>query len=145
MKGILVKSAIVLGLLCGRAAARRTAQAAGRRGRSRRSCRFPAGGGTDLIGRLVAKHLGDRLGQQVYVENLGGANGSIGTQAVMRAEPDGYTIGVISDGPMIVNPALYPNNAYRPAARLHPGRDDEPLSVAADRASVRPASRPWPT
>jgi tripartite-type tricarboxylate transporter receptor subunit TctC len=74
---------------------------------------FPAGGGTDLIGRLVAKHLGDLLGQQVYVENIGGANGSIGVQAVMRAEPDGYTIGVFSDGPMIVNPALYPNNPYQ--------------------------------
>ena len=74
---------------------------------------FPAGGGTDLMGRLVAKHLGDKLGQQVYVENIGGANGSIGVQAVMRAEPDGYTIGVLSDGPMIVNPALYPNNPYQ--------------------------------
>jgi tripartite-type tricarboxylate transporter receptor subunit TctC len=75
---------------------------------------FPAGGGTDLLGRLAAKHIGDKLGQQVYVENIGGANGGIGTQAVMRAEPDGYTIGIISDGPMIVNPALYPNNPYVP-------------------------------
>ncbi len=74
---------------------------------------FPAGGGTDLMGRLVAKHLGDKLGQQVYVENIGGANGSIGVQAVMRSDPDGYTIGVLSDGPMIVNPALYPNNPYQ--------------------------------
>ena len=73
---------------------------------------FPAGGGTDLMGRLVAKHLGEKLGQQVYVENIGGANGSIGVQAVQRADPDGYTIGVLSDGPMIVNPALYPNNPY---------------------------------
>jgi len=75
---------------------------------------FPAGGGTDLMGRLAAKHIGDKLGQQVYVENIGGANGSIGVQAVMRAEPDGYTIGILSDGPMIVNPALYPNNPYQP-------------------------------
>jgi tripartite-type tricarboxylate transporter receptor subunit TctC len=74
---------------------------------------FPAGGGTDLMGRLVAKHLTDKLGQQVYVENIGGANGSIGVQAVMRSDPDGYTIGVLSDGPMIVNPALYPNNPYQ--------------------------------
>lgn len=74
---------------------------------------FPAGGGTDLIGRLYAKHLSDLLGQQVYIENIGGANGSIGVQAVMRAEPDGYTIGVFSDGPMIVNPALYPKNPYQ--------------------------------
>ena len=57
--------------------------------------------------------MSERLGQQVYVENIGGANGSIGVQAVQRAEPDGYTIGVLSDGPMIVNPALYPNNPYQ--------------------------------
>ena len=84
---------------------------------------FPAGGGTDLIGRLAAKHIGDRLGQQVYVENRGGANGAIGTQAVMQAEPDGYTIGAISDGPMIVNPALYEKNPY------HPLRDFIPVAM----------------
>jgi tripartite-type tricarboxylate transporter receptor subunit TctC len=84
---------------------------------------FPAGGGTDLIGRLAAKHLGDRLGQQVYVENRGGANGAIGTQALMQAEPDGYTIGAISDGPMIVNPALYEKNPY------HPLRDFIPVAM----------------
>jgi len=84
---------------------------------------FPAGGGTDLMGRLVAKGLSDRLGQQVYVENIGGANGSIGVQAVQRADPDGYTIGVLSDGPMIVNPALYPNNPY------HPLRDFIPVAM----------------
>jgi tripartite-type tricarboxylate transporter receptor subunit TctC len=112
MKGYLLKSAIVLGLL---ATAPQFAAAQQWPTRPIKAVvPFPAGGGTDLMGRLVAKHLGDRLGQQVYVENIGGANGSIGTQAVMRAEPDGYTIGVISDGPMIVNPALYPNNAYVP-------------------------------
>jgi tripartite-type tricarboxylate transporter receptor subunit TctC len=84
---------------------------------------FPAGGGTDLMGRLAAKHIGDKLGQQVYVENIGGANGSIGVQAVMRAEADGYTIGIFSDGPMIVNPALYPNNPY------HPLRDFIPVAM----------------
>jgi tripartite-type tricarboxylate transporter receptor subunit TctC len=77
-------------------------------------CPFPAGGGTDLIARLVAKHLGDRLGQNVIVDNRGGANGAIGSQALMQAEPDGYTIGVISDGPMIINPILYEKNPYQP-------------------------------
>ena len=81
---------------------------------------FPAGGGTDLMGRLVAKHLGDRLGQQVYVENRGGANGSIGVQAVQNADPDGYTIGVISDGPAIVNPVMYSKNPYHPLRDLTP-------------------------
>ena len=68
---------------------------------------FPAGGGTDQIARIVAQQLTTRLGQQVYVENRGGANGGLGAQEVMRAEPDGYTIGAISDSPMTVNPWMY--------------------------------------
>jgi tripartite-type tricarboxylate transporter receptor subunit TctC len=79
---------------------------------------FAAGGGTDLMGRLAAKHIGDRLGQQVYVENRAGANGSIGVQAVMQADPDGYTIGVISDTPITVNPSLYDNPNYQPLRDL---------------------------
>ena len=118
MRGTLIKSAVVVGLLTA------MSQLAVAQSWPTRPIKavvpFPAGGGTDLMGRLVAKHLGDRLGQQVYVENIGGANGSIGTQAVMRAEPDGYTIGVISDGPMIVNPALYPNNPYVPLRDFAP-------------------------
>jgi tripartite-type tricarboxylate transporter receptor subunit TctC len=81
---------------------------------------FPAGGGTDFIGRLAAKQLGDRLGQTVYVENRGGANGGIGVQALAQAEPDGYTLGAISDTPVTVNPALYPKLAYEPLRDLAP-------------------------
>jgi len=81
---------------------------------------FPAGGGTDFIGRLAAKQLGDRLGQTVYVENRGGANGGIGVQAVAQAEPDGYTLGAISDTPITVNPALYPKLTYEPLRDLAP-------------------------
>jgi tripartite-type tricarboxylate transporter receptor subunit TctC len=118
MNATLLRSAIVLGLLTVAPPLARAQQASAQQAWPTRPIKavvpFPAGGGTDLMGRLLAKHLGDRLGQQVYVENIGGANGSIGAQAVMRAEPDGYTIGVISDGPMIVNPALYPNNPYVP-------------------------------
>jgi tripartite-type tricarboxylate transporter receptor subunit TctC len=77
-------------------------------------CPFPAGGGTDFIARLAAKHLSDRLGQQVYVENRGGANGAIGLQALMQSDPDGYTIDAISDGPIVANPALYEKLAYQP-------------------------------
>jgi tripartite-type tricarboxylate transporter receptor subunit TctC len=116
MQGFLMKSAAVIGLLSvmqAIAADPATAQEWPQR-QIKAIVPFPAGGGTDLIGRLAAKHIGDKLGQQVYVENVGGANGSIGVQQLMRAEPDGYTIGVISDGPMIVNPALYPNNPYVP-------------------------------
>jgi len=75
---------------------------------------FPAGGGTDFIGRLAAKHLTDRLGQQVYVENRGGANGALGLQALMQSDPDGYTIAASSDTPLVVNPWLYEKLPYRP-------------------------------
>jgi tripartite-type tricarboxylate transporter receptor subunit TctC len=75
---------------------------------------FPAGGGTDFIARLAAKHLSQRLGQQVYVENRGGANGAIGLQALMQSDPDGYTISACSDTPLVVNPSLYDKLPYSP-------------------------------
>jgi tripartite-type tricarboxylate transporter receptor subunit TctC len=75
---------------------------------------FAAGGGTDVIGRILAQHLSTRLGQQVYVENRAGANGALGALEVMRSEPDGYTLGAISDSPMTVNPSLYSNLQYQP-------------------------------
>src|SRR5215468_2694733 len=74
---------------------------------------FPAGGGTDFIGRAAAKHLSDRLGQQVFVENRGGANGGVGLQALMQADPDGYTIATSSDTPLVVNPWLYDKLPYQ--------------------------------
>src|SRR5439155_24818931 len=75
---------------------------------------FPAGGGTDFIARIAAKHLSDRLGQQVFVENRGGAKGAIGLQALMQSDPDGYTIPTCSDTPLVVNPSLYQKLAYAP-------------------------------
>lgn len=74
---------------------------------------FAAGGGTDFIGRLVAKHLSERLGAQVFVENRGGANGTIGVQAVATADPDGYTILATSDSTLVVNPWLYAKLPYQ--------------------------------
>ena len=53
---------------------------------------FSAGGSTDLVARLVANKMSEKLGQQIVVENVGGAGGSIGAAQVARAEPDGYTI-----------------------------------------------------
>src|SRR5437764_4415314 len=84
---------------------------------------FPAGGGTDFIARLAARHLSDRLGQQVFVENRGGANGAIGLQALMASDPDGYTIATSSDTPLVVNPWLYDKLAY------HPLRDFLPVAT----------------
>jgi tripartite-type tricarboxylate transporter receptor subunit TctC len=77
-------------------------------------CPFPAGGGTDVIARIVAQQLSTRLGQNVYVENRSGANGGAGSLEVARAEPDGYTLGAISDSPNTVNPSLYANLQYVP-------------------------------
>jgi tripartite-type tricarboxylate transporter receptor subunit TctC len=75
---------------------------------------FPAGGGTDAIARIVAKYLTQRLGQQVFVENRGGANGGIGLQALAVSDPDGYTIATSSDTPLTVNPSLYNKLPYEP-------------------------------
>jgi len=57
---------------------------------------FPPGGSNDVVGRLVAKYLSDQLGQQVYVDNRGGAGGTIGSDLAAKATPDGYTLLVIS-------------------------------------------------
>ena len=54
---------------------------------------YPAGGGVDLVGRLVGQELSAALGQQVIVENRGGAGGMIGTRDIAHAAPDGYKIG----------------------------------------------------
>ena len=67
---------------------------------------FPPGGSNDVVGRLVARHLSDALGQQVYVDNRGGAGGTIGTDIAAKAAPDGYTLLVISLA-HAVNPWLY--------------------------------------
>ncbi|MCK9513879.1 MAG: tripartite tricarboxylate transporter substrate binding protein [Pigmentiphaga sp.] len=81
---------------------------------------FPPGGGNDVIGRIVAEKLTERLGQSVIVENRGGGNGIIGLQALAQAAPDGYTIGVAAAGPMAVNPSLYSNLPYDPQKDFAP-------------------------
>jgi len=68
---------------------------------------FPPGGGVDLIGRLVGQQLSTALGQQVIVENRGGAGGMIGTRDIAHATPDGYTLGVVLTGM-----SLSPNADY---------------------------------
>src|SRR5436853_1652843 len=72
---------------------------------------FPAGGPTDVIARLVAQKLSDSLGQQFFVENIGGAGGNTAAGQVARVTPDGYTIMAISTG-FIVNPSLYAKVPY---------------------------------
>lgn len=72
---------------------------------------FPPGGSTDQVARILAQALSKQLGQSVVVENVGGASGSIGTNAVAKAEADGYTFGVVFDTHG-TNASLIPNIAY---------------------------------
>src|SRR5215510_2540492 len=68
---------------------------------------FPAGGVLDTVGRIVAENMRAALGQHVIIENVGGANGSIGVGRVARAAPDGYTIGIGIRDTHVINGAIY--------------------------------------
>ena len=73
---------------------------------------FPPGGSTDAVVRIVAPKLGERLGQQVVVDNRPGAGGNIGLAALAKSDPDGYTIGVGAAGGLAANAALYPKMPF---------------------------------
>jgi len=81
---------------------------------------FPPGGGNDVIARVIAQKLGERLGQQVIVDNRAGANGIVGLQALMQSPPDGYTLAVGAAGPLAVNPSLYDKLPYDPLKDFSP-------------------------
>ncbi len=81
---------------------------------------FPAGGGVDVIGRIVAEKLTVALGQQVIVDNRGGAAGVIGTRVAKAAAPDGYTLVMATSGSIAINPTLYANPGYQPLKDLAP-------------------------
>src|SRR3989454_7795118 len=80
---------------------------------------FPPGGSVDQVSRIVAQQLTVQTGQTVIVENRGGASGSIGTAAVAKADPDGYTLGVVFDT-HAVNPSLIPNLPFDTLRDLTP-------------------------
>lgn len=80
---------------------------------------FPAGGSSDTMGRLVAQELSASLGQTFIVENKPGANGTIGTAQVARAEPDGYTLLLSGVGSNAINHTLYPKLGYEPEDLSH--------------------------
>jgi tripartite-type tricarboxylate transporter receptor subunit TctC len=76
---------------------------------------FAAGGPTDVVARILGDHMSRTLGQQLIVENIGGAGGSTGMGRVAQSRPDGYTIAVGNMGTQSAAPALYPNLKYDPA------------------------------
>jgi tripartite-type tricarboxylate transporter receptor subunit TctC len=76
---------------------------------------YPAGGGTDALGRIIADQLSRKWGQSVIVENAGGAAGNIGAADVFRAAPDGHTLMVTSPGPVATNKFLYKDMPFDPA------------------------------
>jgi tripartite-type tricarboxylate transporter receptor subunit TctC len=84
---------------------------------------FPAGASSDVIGRILLQKLGQRLGQQLFVENKSGASGNIGADAIAKAPPDGYTLGIISGSTHAVAPNLSTSLPYDPI------KDFRPLSM----------------
>src|SRR5688572_6650093 len=81
---------------------------------------FPAGGASDVLGRILAQKLTDRLGQQVVVDNRAGAGGSIGAEAAVRSAPDGYTLLLGSTSEIAINPWLYGKLGYDTRKDLTP-------------------------
>src|SRR5438132_350441 len=86
---------------------------------------FPTGGPVDIVARVVALKLGERLGQQMVVENRPGAAGAIGSEAVAHAAPDGYTLLIGSSATHGINVSLYPSLPYDPT------KDFAPISLVA--------------
>lgn len=80
---------------------------------------FPPGGAVDTLGRIFADSISTQTGKPVIVENRAGANGNIGTEAVVRAAPDGYTMLIGANG-LATNPAIYPKRSFNEVNDLAP-------------------------
>jgi len=91
---------------------------------------YAAGGGNDVMARIVAEKMGRTLGQQIVIENKGGAGGSIATRQVAKSAPDGYTLGLSGTGTHAINPTLYANVGYDPR------KDFAPVGLIATSALV---------
>ncbi|NML44155.1 tripartite tricarboxylate transporter substrate binding protein [Ramlibacter sp. G-1-2-2] len=85
-----------------------------------------AGGPTDLLARILAQPLGERLGQTIVIDNRPGAGGDIGAEFVAHSEPDGYTLFLGTSGPLSINATLYGNLKFDPI------KDFAPITLAAD-------------
>jgi tripartite-type tricarboxylate transporter receptor subunit TctC len=100
---------------------------------------YAAGGGTDAIARLVAQGVGEKLGQSLVVENNGAAGGNVATQQAASAAPDGYTVLMANQGPMVVNPHLFKNVKVDPLTAFDPVT----LITAAPLVVVVPQNSPF--
>jgi tripartite-type tricarboxylate transporter receptor subunit TctC len=81
---------------------------------------YAPGGGADTVARIVAKRVGETIGQTIVIENRGGAGSIIGTEMVAKAEPDGYTLLLGQSGPISINPAVYKDLRYDPERDFAP-------------------------
>src|SRR5688572_24111270 len=115
---------------------------------------FPPGGGTDSLARILGVKLSEAWGQQVIIENRGGAQGNIGTAAGAKAAPDGYTITLAHQGALVINPHLYTANVgydslkdFAPVARatemafilvVHPSVPAKSMKELAELARSQP-------
>src|ERR1044071_8437125 len=80
---------------------------------------YAAGGGNDVIARIVAEKMSANLGGSIVIENRGGAGGTIATRQVAKSDPDGYTL-LIATSSLAINPSLYPNAGYDPRKDFAP-------------------------
>jgi tripartite-type tricarboxylate transporter receptor subunit TctC len=81
---------------------------------------YAPGGGADSVARIVAKKVGENVGQAIVIENKGGAGSIVGTEVVAKAEPDGYTLLLGQSGPISINPAVYKTLPYDPVKDFAP-------------------------
>jgi tripartite-type tricarboxylate transporter receptor subunit TctC len=77
---------------------------------------YAAGGGTDIVARILANRLQEKWGKTVMVENRAGAGGNLGSDSVYASEPDGHTLMFTAQGPLVVNESLYGKLTYKPEA-----------------------------
>ncbi len=99
---------------------------------------FASGGSTDILARICAQLLTEKLGQTVVAENITGAGGTIGAQRMLDAPADGYTLMAGTPGPVTINPHLQPNIPYQPL------RDFEAVAFVGDSPAVAVVSRNSP-
>jgi len=108
---------------------------------------FPAGGPTDVIGRIISQNLSEALGQQVVIENKGGAGGNVGADSVAKADADGYTLLLATAGTHAINASLYPDLPFDHVVLLarapnvivvHPSVEAQSMKEFIELARARP-------